>query len=203
MMSRHLLMSAVLMLSVSSMANAAEVIYGAAGSPTNRTDGGQVVGFSFTAYGSTLNSLGFFDFGQNGLAASYQVGLWDSSQNLVATTTVYPTSPLIGDFRYGPISPVTLGSPGNPEVFTIGALLPTTMLDVWWSEVFVLLGAGYTGAATGQYLNPSLTLAYPTSFDGGGTNYYVVNGSETVVPEPASLGVLGMGTLLLLRRKVK
>src|SRR5262245_52927278 len=80
----------------------------AGGSPRN--DGGQVVGITLTSYGQTIASLGFFDFGGDGLATSYTVGLWDSSQNLIASTVVTPTSPLIGDFRYGSITPVTIGS---------------------------------------------------------------------------------------------
>src|SRR5689334_465379 len=88
---------------------------------TPRGDGGKVVGVSFNSYGQTISSLGFYDSG-DGLAASYTLGLWDSSQNLLATAVVTPASPLIGDFRYASITPVTIGTFAVPQSFTIGAL---------------------------------------------------------------------------------
>src|SRR5262245_55162256 len=69
-----------------------------------RTDGGKVVGITLSSYGQTISSLGFYDSG-DGLATSYTVGLWDSAQNLLASTVVTPSSPLIGDFRYANITP--------------------------------------------------------------------------------------------------
>lgn len=136
-----------------------EVIGGYFGG-TQRTDGGQVVGVSFNSFGATFSSLGFFDFGQDGLAASYQVGLWDSSQNLLASAIVTPSSPLIGDFRYASISPITIGTFANPQTFTIGALLPASMPDVWLQASGLILNVGFTGAGTGQF-TPSGSLVYP------------------------------------------
>src|ERR1051326_2462513 len=76
---------------------------------TARTDGGKVAGISLNSYGQTIYALGFYDSG-DGLATSYTLGLWDSSQNLLATALVTPSSPLIGDFRYANITPVTIGT---------------------------------------------------------------------------------------------
>src|SRR5215213_6120801 len=81
----------------------AQVIGAYVNTPNQRTDGGKVVGASFLSFGGTISSLGFYDHLGDGLATSYQVGLWDSSQVLLATATVTPTSPLVGDFRYAPI----------------------------------------------------------------------------------------------------
>src|SRR5690349_4278469 len=93
--------------------------------------GGIVAGTSFTVGGDeTITSLGFVDPGGDGLAASYEVGLWDTNtQTLLASTTVTPSSKaLIGGFRYAPIPATTI--PGGSS-FTIGALLPPTLLDAW------------------------------------------------------------------------
>lgn len=172
-------------------------------SVNQRTDGGKVVGVSFNSLGQTISSLGFYDHGGDGLAASYQLGLWDSSQSLIATATVTPSSPLIGDFRYAPITPVTLGSFALPASFTIGALLPPVMNDVWLDGGIPVLGVGYTGAGTGQFLT-SPTLVYPTTFDSSA--YYVVNAGPVVqVPEPAvaSLAVCCGAAIIAVRRRAR
>lgn len=171
-------------------------------SVNQRTDGGKVVGVSFNSFGQTISSLGFYDHGGDGLAASYQVGLWDSSQALIATATVTPSSPLIGDFRYAPIAPVTIGSFALPQSFTIGALLPPVMNDIWLDGGIPVLGVGYTGAGTGQFL-ASPTLVYPTNFDASA--YYVVNAGPVVgVPEPGAIAMAGtvvMSAMALRRRR--
>jgi hypothetical protein len=170
-------------------------------SGNQRMDGGKVVGASFTSFGGTISSLGFYDHGLDGLAASYQFGLWDSAQNLIATTTVTPTSPLIADFRYAPIPAVTLGSFMSPQTFTIGALLPPVMNDIWLDGATLLLFAGFGGAGTGRYQN-SGTLVFPTNMDT--SSYYVVNGGPQVaVPEPSAISLAAISaaaTLLHLAR---
>jgi len=55
------------------------------------------------------------------LPASMQVGLWDGSQKLLATATVYDTDPLSGNFNYSTITPVTL-SPG--QTYVVAGLVP-------------------------------------------------------------------------------
>lgn len=185
----RMLGAAALCAFMASFANG-EVIGGYFGG-TQRTDGGQVVGASFNSFGATFSSLGFFDFGQDGLAASYQVGLWDSSQNLLASATVTPSSPLIGDFRYASISPITIGTFANPQTFTIGALLPASMPDVWLQASGLVLNVGFTGAGTGQF-TPSGSLVYPTSFDN--SPYYVVNAGGPI-PEPSTLALFGLSLL--------
>jgi hypothetical protein len=176
--------------------SAAEVIGGYGGTVTTRTDGGIVAGNSFgtASFGTyTINSLGFVDVGNDGIAGSYQVGIWDASQTLLASTTVTPSSPLINGFRYAPITPVNLP---NNSTFTIGALLPTNPSDPWLEAQFLVLGAGYTGAGFGQF-QPSATLVYPGTLVNN--SYVVVNASDVIVPEPGSLGLL-VGAALLARR---
>jgi PEP-CTERM motif len=157
------------------------------GSP--RTDGGKVVGISLNSFGQTISSLGFYDHNSDGIATSYQLGLWDGSQYLLATTTVTPTSPLNNGFRYEPITPVTIGTFANPAPFTIGVLLPPNPADVWLDNATLILNFGFTGAGTGQFSAPSGTLVYPTNIDN--TPYYVVN-ANGYVPEPSTLALLAV-----------
>jgi hypothetical protein len=164
-----------------------------------RTDGGKVVGVSFNSLGQTISSLGFYDHGGDGLSTSYQLGLWNSAQALIATATVNPSSPLIGDFRYAPITPVTIGSFALPQSFTIGALLPPVMNDIWLDGVIPILSFGYTGAGTGRF-EVSPTLVYPSNLDTSG--YYVVNaGPEVIVPEPSSFALAAISVLAALHRR--
>src|SRR6478609_5048234 len=61
----------------------------------------------------TVNALGYFD---DGLSNDHQVGIWDASNALVASTTVLGTDPLVGHFRWGSIVDVLL----NAGQYTIG-----------------------------------------------------------------------------------
>src|SRR5215213_58138 len=162
---RLLTCSAVLatVVATASYASAQILTLAAGGSP--RTDGGKVVGISLNSFGQTITSLGFYDHNQDGIAANYQLGLWDAGQNLLATATVTPSSPLTGDFRYAAISPVTIGSPSTPAAFTIGVLLPSNPADIWLDNASLVLFSGFTGAGTGQFSGPSGSLLYPSTFD--------------------------------------
>src|SRR5262245_54068489 len=182
----------ILILTTTSHAPAQILTLGAGGSP--RSDGGKVVGITLNSYGQTITSLGFYDHNQDGIAASYQLGLWDSSQNLLATATVTPSSPLTGDFRYAAISPITIGTPSTPAAFTIGVLLPPNPADIWLDNTTLVLFSGFTGAGTGQFSSPSGSLIYPTTFDS--SPYYVVNanGPAPPVPEPATLALATIAT---------
>jgi hypothetical protein len=177
---RALTLSAILAFVFSSHTSA-QIIFGVGGG-SPRTDGGKVVGISLNGTGQTITSLGFYDQGQDGIGTSYQLGLWDSSQNLLATTIVTPSSPLTGDFRYAAIPPVTLTS----SPFTIGVLLPPNPPDIWLDQATLTLGVGFTGAGTGQFSGPSGSLVYPTNVDT--SSYYVVNanGPAPPVPEPTT-----------------
>jgi hypothetical protein len=193
--SRTLTLSVILAVLFTSHVSAQVIFSAFGGSP--RTDGGKVVGISLNGTGQTITSLGFYDQGQDGIATSYQLGLWDSSQNLLATATVTPSSPLTGDFRYAAIPPVTLTS----SPFTIGVLLPPNPPDVWLDQATLTLGVGFTGAGTGRFSGPSGTLVYPSNLDT--SSYYVVNanGPAPPVPEPAAVFLAALAVIGMLTRR--
>ncbi len=189
-----------LILATASHASAQVIFLATGGAP--RTDGGKVVGVSLNSYGQTITSLGFYDFGQDGIAANYQVGLWDASQNLLASATVTPSSPLTGDFRYAAISPVTIGTPSTPATFTIGVLLPPNPADIWLDNATLILNVGFTGAGTGQESPPTGSLIYPQTI--GASPYYVVNANGPApIPEPTTLALLTLATSLAFPRRLR
>lgn len=181
-------------------------VYIPTGQPSNATlAGGQVAGSVFQAVNTvTFHSLGFIDLndsfptlgGPDGIHDSYQVGIWDyTSQVLLASATVTPASPLgsnFSQFRYAPISPVTVTA---GQYFIVGALLPANPLDAWLINGVNVDSTDFTGPGAGRYL-AGTTLSYPTdptalaSLPLAGTPYAVANASTEVVPEVSSGGMV-------------
>src|SRR4051794_33183651 len=180
-------------LTVISQASAQILVLVSGGSP--RTDGGNVVGISLNSFGQTITSLGFYDHNQDGIATSYQLGLWDATQNLLATATVTPSSPLTGSFRYAAISPITIGTPSTPAPFTIGVLLPPNPADIWLDNATLIDFVGISGPGTGQFSAPSGSLVYPSTLEP--SPYYVVNANGPApIPEPTALILLTLLTMI-------
>jgi hypothetical protein len=118
---------------------------------------GDVVGFRFTVSSSyQVASLGVYNADTNGLTSSHQVGIWDETQNLIASVTVDPsTGVAIGDWTYAPITPVTL-NPG--QTYTAGATYTSDDDD------------SYISGASGVTTDPAVTwlnAVYPASGDLG------------------------------------
>lgn len=184
-----------IVLCLSTLAPAQGIIWSAGGTP--RTDGGMVAGSLLNNMApASVNALGFVDVGADGLAGSYSVGLWDSAGTLLASATVTPASPLVGDFRWTPIAPVTLPA----GQFTVGALLPANPADAWLDHATLVLASGFTGAGEGRYVAGG-SLAFPATADSG-NNYIVANAGALSIPEPSSgLALLGLAAALPRRRR--
>jgi hypothetical protein len=154
------------------------------------------LGWDFTANKSlSVNALGFFDDSQDGLTDSHDIGLWDSSGNLLANTTVTTTDPLTNQWRYSAVSPVTLTA---GDTYYVGALY----LDGNDPNVFAGDSGVVTTTANITYLESmyeaSSTLSFPTSSVSGGPGYFGPNFSAPAVPEPSTwammlLGFAGLG----------
>jgi hypothetical protein len=143
----------------------------------------------------SVGQLGVFDSSQDGLVDSYPVGLWDSDGNLLASGTVGSgtVDPLIDQFRYVSIAPVHLFA---GQQYTIGALFLTG------DDPLIFPFSPATGFATGPGLafgrsvyDGNSVLTDPTSSASNDPSYFGPNFTYNVVPEPASLGLLGMGLL--------
>ncbi len=104
-----------------------------------------------------VEQLGAYDHNQDGLGAAYQVGLWNQSGTLLGQATVNNASPLIGAFRYSPITPVTL-TPGS--FYYIGVLTNGVDATTWDGPNFTTDSRVTFGGA--WYGNGGSALAFPT-----------------------------------------
>jgi len=144
------------------------------------------LGMVFTANSTfSVDALGIFD--QTFLTSSEQVGLYDSSGNLLASATVALSDPLVNGYLFQSITPVSLTA---GQTYTLDAFIgnnpwaygaaPITSSNVTFKNTDYLYGSG---------------LAFPTSTVGSPTAYYGPNfeigtGNTDPVPEPSSFGPL-------------
>lgn len=157
------------------------------------------LGFEFNVLTPvTVERLGTFDDG-SGLATSHEVGIFDSSETLLFSTTVVPTDPLIGLFRYHAISPAVL------PVATGYRIAAETSGDSYTSFVGAFTIDPSIQFVTGRSL-ASGSLVFPTTNESAlnpccfGPNFYIGD-----VPEPGAgflcaAGLLWLSTLALRRR---
>ena len=146
-----------------------------------------------------ITSLGWFDFQDDGLATSHQVGIWDFSGKLLLQGTVAAgtSDPLLSGFRFtDALGGTTRLAAGN---YVVAGL--STSDDSSWRAVdpaFVTMGAhvSYIGDRT----NSLEEFGYAGDYQGLDVGYFGANFQYelvSAVPEPASLALslLGLGLL--------
>ncbi len=163
-------------------------------------------GWLFTVHAPiTIEGLGIWDEGANGLAAPHQVGLWTLAGSLVASITVnnsgtaVPSSSGLGQWLFGKVSPHLL----NRGEYVLGAFYEANDPD----EVRVLTDAttipNITFGTARTLASPGL--AFPSGVDSAqndgvfGPNIFIASAtSEEEVPEPATVVAWSVGALAAL-----
>jgi hypothetical protein len=160
-------------------------------------------GYEFTVGSQpiSVNALGVWDPSSGvGLNDSHDVGLWDTSGNLLTSVTVpngnTATLSLSG-FWYMPISgSVTLSA---NTTYVLGAKYPE-----WYPGIDIGVVSATTASdpevtfGTARY-STSMTFTFPNYIVGGSLDdgYFGPNMDYSTVPEPTTCVVLGMGLLAL------
>ncbi len=159
-----------------------------------------------------VNWLGYYDKDGDGLQNSHEVALWlqggpgGSYSTPVASVTIPAgtAAPLINGYRWAQLAtPVDMwyGSwyviaATTDGVDTWGDLIDADAGQLTWDSNYVGSNEAWTRA--GRYDWPWTWPNPPTGQSGDNAIYPVANmGYNLVVPEPTSLSLLGLGTLVI------
>ena len=152
------------------------------------------LGWQFTVNTAIdVTALGVFDSGQDGLVESHDVGIWDSTCNLLVSATVQSgtTDPLTDQFRYVDVSTTLL----NPGVYNIGAVwLDGSDFNTFPGDVNNFATIPDITFNSPAYIGGG-TLADPTNNDVGTLPSYF--GPNFKTPEPSTVLLLGVQMLLV------
>jgi len=167
---------------------------------------GYSLGFEFQpTVNITVTALGYYDAGQNGLVDSHEVAIFLANGNLLpgAIVTVVPADSNggldnIASFAYHALpSPVTLLANTSYRIAanTMGANDPLN-----YAPLADHTNALFISTGNGVYVNDGTpNVEFPTSIDA--VNFYSTPNFLFTVPEPASVGILAVGGVFVLRRR--
>ena len=169
--------------------------------PTNTFFGSSVwnLGYKFQANANiTIGALGNLDYYGTGFSQPQQVGLWTASGTLLASTYVTNADPLTGaynDWRFNPITPITLIAGDDYVIGGQGGAYYTGVIPITVNPLITYLADEYTYIGNSSN-NP---LVFPSTSDGYNTTAQAgdFGGSFQIIPKPATMTTLGIGILSL------
>jgi len=161
-------------------------------------------GYTFTVGNSpiSVSQLGIWT-PTNGLTLDHEVGLWDESQNLLASVTVFGggLSPLYpSSFSYEPIGtgPVYL----NPNTtYRLGAQYYLNDPDANVVQATIISSPDIVFGS--EYFSLTFTLGFPDQpgLFPSGSGYFGPNAEFQIVPEPTIGAIMCLGLLILARSR--
>jgi len=159
------------------------------------------LGWSFTlSQPYIVDALGAFDSGGDGLADSHDIGLWDSSGNLLASVTDVTgiANPLVDGFRYASLSGGLTLAPGK---YYIGATwLSGADPFVFPGEVTAIAQLPGVNFNENQFA-PGSSLTFPIFSESGEIAYFGPN--LNLQPVPGPLPILGAAAAFGYSRKLR
>ena len=165
-----------------------------------------VQGYSFVVVDQPIRAetLGVYDHNSDGLASPHDVGLWNSSGVLLASTTVGAGTGSILDsgFRFEPISAVPLGV---GQTYYVASTHLAGDGDEWLFDPASLIVASEITYDSRRFIRSSaLVFPFRVGCITCDTGYFGGNFQFQVIPEPntlllLSLGIVGLG----LRRRAR
>ena len=146
-----------------------------------------------------IDKLGIYDYLGNGLAESHLMGLFDNSGNLIYSTTIAAGtgSTLAYGFRWIDIASTTFAAGSTFSLVTQSNLDAHNMVPGYTLNPQVTSLEG--GYVSGAVFNPNLISTSKDNIIWSGN----FNIADTKVPEPASLGLMGLGLAALAFRPKK
>lgn len=156
---------------------------------------GATFGWTFTVSTSfTIDGLGVWDAGADGIGTSSQVGLWSGGTLLASATVSDASTPVAsasadGEWLFETIAPVTL----TPGTYNIGAIFFAAIPLAQTGAPFVTISeiGGVSGVngpfPDGGFQDPTSAFTIPI--------FGPTMRLAAVVPEPSSLLLLGAGLL--------
>jgi hypothetical protein len=156
------------------------------------------LGYEFSL--STTLDVTALGYWAPGIGSGQQVGIWDTSGDLLAFAPVSNTDPTVGHFVYQTIPGLVLG-PGN---YVIGGTYEGGPLPA--GAVGVTSQPGYTWVTDEQVFGSGLN--FPNVSTSGGYGQNGIFEADFATPEPSELlpaAIIGMGICLalVLRRRVR
>lgn len=189
----------------SAFADIPAVSFTAPGAATNNGEGFSL-GFAFNTLSNTeVTALGYYDNG--GLQEIHQVGIFDGTGALLASTTVSGSGMQNGFFNFNSITPILLAAGQEYEIEgTSGIIDPYAYYTVGLSfapSISYVLDT-YQESNTLVFADNSVGITAAQGAGFFGPNFETT--SAAVTPEPSSLVLMGSGVLGLagvLRRKMR
>lgn len=192
-----------------SPAQAASIVFSFSGG-TQFAPSGFTYGFQFTpVVDITVDSLGYFDQGQDGLNTPHQVSIWNTAGTLLTSTSVNTANSTLqgavvngGQFRFTPITGSNLFA-GNTYVF--GALSSST--DTIYNRNTNISNAPSLATVSDiGYFSTSNSFPNSTIGNSYGAGSFTANQTTTTaVPEPFTIigTLVGGSAALRMRKKLK